>query len=141
MLHFFKTKKASELTDWRGPYKHFSKKEMACRCGCGLLPKHELMVRLVRLRKLCGFALPVTSGARCESHNASLGGGPAHPLGVAADIRVSGRKALKLLLFALLLGFTGVGVKQHGEHGRRFIHLDILWKHDSAFRPTLWSYG
>ena len=63
---------------------NFSFDEMKCRCGCGRNEMGlEFMDLLQALRTECGFGLPVMSGYRCPEHNAAIGGGPAHPAGVA----------------------------------------------------------
>jgi hypothetical protein len=45
-------------------------------------------------------------------------------------------RALALVHFAMMHGFTGFGIQQKGPHAKRFIHLDD----DSApDRPMIWS--
>ena len=70
---------------------HFSKKEFACRCGCGKCdPVPELVTKLEKFRELCGNQpLHINSVCRCEKHNAKVGGSPKsqHKLGHAADVR------------------------------------------------------
>ena len=122
---------------WRGDYKYFSVSEMACKCGCGGLPRHSFMLLMEELRQQAGFPMSVSSGFRCPEYNAALGGGPTHPLGLASDIRISGSQAAILVGLAYQIGFMGVGVKQHGPRKGRFIHLDS-W--DSDQRPMIWSY-
>ena len=82
--------------------------------------------------------LPVTSGYRCTKRNTVVKGGPAHPLGRAVDIAISGEDAHRLVKTALLFGVTGIGVKQHGD--KRFIHIDALTKKECVTRPWIWSY-
>lgn len=137
MFRWFSKTEASD--DWQGPYEFFTESEMSCRCGCGYLPKHSCMIKLVSLRKLIG-PLQITSGARCASYNRSIGGGPAHTAGVAADILASGWKALCIIICGYVVGFRGFGVKQHGDHSQRFIHVDCYPDTESTPRPTLWSY-
>ena len=115
---------------------NFSRAEMQCKCGCGLTHMDEnFMKMLQQLRDKLG-ALPITSGVRCEEHNKREGGYPksAHLQSKAADIRIFGPRALALVEEARRIGFSGVGIKQKGEHAKRFIHLDILP------RQALWSY-
>ena len=116
---------------------HFKREELACKCGCGMLPKQDFMDRVEALRLAVGFALPVTSAARCPDYNAKVSGtgrtGP-HTTGRAIDFGVSHSQAYMVLSAALLAGFTGIGVQQKG--GGRFIHLDDL----QVGRPTVWSY-
>jgi zinc D-Ala-D-Ala carboxypeptidase len=45
---------------------------------------------------------------------------------------------LEMIRMALSVGFTGIGVKQHGAG--RFIHLDDLPNAEGQPRPHLWSY-
>lgn len=118
---------------------HFSSQELACRCGCGMLPKQDFMNRVEELRVACGFPLPVSSAARCPAYNqkvSSTGATGPHTTGRAIDLAVRGSQALTVVKHALALGFTGIGVQQKGEG--RFIHIDELT--DSAGQPRLWSY-
>ena len=41
--------------------------------------------------------------------------------------------------FIPAMGMTGIGIKQHGPHNKRFIHLDNL-DNSTHPRPTIWSY-
>lgn len=122
---------------------HFNASELACHCGCGMLPRIESAERLERLRVRCGFAFKVTSGARCSKHNqevAETGANGPHTQGAAFDLEVSGGKALEVVDHARDEGFTGIGVKQHGPHEKRIIHLDDLPNAEGQPRPTIWSY-
>jgi len=120
---------------------HFTSAELACKCGCGMLPAQDFMDKIEKLRLSLGFALPVTSAARCPEHNAKVSGtgrtGP-HTTGRAIDIGVQGSRAHSLLMTALAMGFTGIGVAQKG--GGRFIHLDDLPNSPTSPRPFIWSY-
>lgn len=126
-------------------YTYFTNKELACKCGvCGrgeadMSP--SFMAKLEAIREECGFPLPVTSGFRCQAHNAKVSGtglhGP-HTTGHAVDIRIDRAQAHKFLGTALRYGMTGVGVSQKGR--ARFIHVDDLTESDGFPRPTIWSY-
>jgi uncharacterized protein YcbK (DUF882 family) len=98
------------------------------------------MVKLELLRRRLGFPLPVTSGFRCVVHNAEVGGGElsAHLEGRAADIAIEGARAVELVRAALGMGFTGIGLRQHG--GRRFVHLDDCGDSPDRPRPRIWTY-
>jgi uncharacterized protein YcbK (DUF882 family) len=100
----------------------------------------EFMEKLIELREALDCALPVSSAWRSPEHNKAVGGAPnsAHLSGQAVDIVASGVKAYKLLVKACEMGFTGIGIKQHGPWGKRFIHLDMLT--DSPIRPRVWTY-
>ena len=117
--------------------KHFPDNEIICKCGCGMLPKLDFMVKIEALRIAAGFPFTVPSGARCPKHNNAVSGtgltGP-HTTGRAIDIAVSRAQAHRLLVLACAAGFTGIGVAQKGNG--RFIHLDDL----QEGRPAVWSY-
>lgn len=119
---------------------HFTRAEMSCRCGCGLVPPAEFMLRLEGLRVAFGRTMKVTSGARCPAYNAKVSGtgltGP-HTIG-AVDIDIARREAYDLVALAPKHGFTGIGFKQHGAN--RFMHLDALPDAPGQPRPTIWSY-
>lgn len=117
---------------------------LSCRCGCGMLPKQDFMDKMEILRVRLGFPLPVTSAARCASHNVKVsatGASGPHTTGRAIDLQVSGARALETVRMALDMGFTGIGVKQHGPHADRFIHLDMLSNAEGQPRPFIWSYA
>jgi zinc D-Ala-D-Ala carboxypeptidase len=130
------------MKDW--PYPNFTKAEVTCKCGCGMLPSHDLMAMLQMLRDRCGFPLIVTSAARCPTHNARVARtgftGP-HVIGLAVDLALSGRRAFEVIGLAIELGFTGIGVKQKGPIPGRFIHLDCITPDTTIHqRPWVWSY-
>lgn len=117
---------------------HFSDKELACRC-CGLQGMDpQFMSKLESVRLAYGKPMIVSSAYRCDDHNKSIGGSYRHPMGEAIDIRVYGPDALRLVKIALLFGYTGIGVKQHGPHERRFIHIDTLG--DGHGGTAFWGY-
>jgi hypothetical protein len=126
------------------PGQHFGVKEFAQR-GSGWNEGHspvawddDFIRMLDALREAVGHPLIITSGYRSPQYNASVSStgetGP-HTEGRAADIAASGPLAHKLLLWALRLGFTGIGVSQKGTN--RFIHLDHA---KGVPRPAVWSY-
>jgi len=99
----------------------------------------RFMRRVVDLRRKLDFPFVVTSAIRCPAHNAhvsSTGLSGPHTTGHALDIAVSGQRAFQLLALAGKYGMTGLGVKQHGPHNKRFLHIDDL----DAGRPWVWSY-
>ena len=65
--------------------------------------------------------------------------------GQAVDILISGADALRLVEVAKKYSMTGIGVKQNGPAGKRFIHLDNLGsdytKLTGGPRPWVWSYA
>lgn len=77
--------------------RHFSRRELACKCGCGTSPGVETLRKtaefLERIRTYLGDrAITINSGYRCEAHNRTVGGEPNsfHLRGYAADITVAG---------------------------------------------------
>lgn len=129
-----------ELNPW--PWLNFSRDEMKCsQTGeCRMIP--SFMDRLQKVREEFNKPMPVTSGYRSRNHSRELkkvriG---AHAMGCAVDIECAGSDALKLVEIALKHGFTGIGVKQHSDINKRFIHLDDAPNATHRPRPWLWSY-
>lgn len=122
---------------------HFKLRELACRC-CGRMGiDPAFLERLEDLRAAYGRPMIINSGYRCPDYNAKVSTtgrtGP-HTIG-AVDVRISGTEAHRLLHMALMIGFTGIGIKQHGPHSGRFIHLDNLPTHTASHpRPWIWTY-
>ena len=50
------------------------------------------------------------------------------------------RFMFRLVRLALLLGFTGIGIRQRGDNGRRYVHIDDLDQAPGIPRPLIWSY-
>lgn len=117
---------------------HFKKDELACKCGCGMLPEQSFMDKVEKVRVRYGKPLPVNSAARCPDHNARVSGtgrdGP-HTTGRAIDLGVRGVDAYRIVRIAMEEGFTGIGVSQKGA--TRFIHIDDC---ANDKRPNVWSY-
>ncbi|MEE8206900.1 MAG: D-Ala-D-Ala carboxypeptidase family metallohydrolase [Nitrospinaceae bacterium] len=121
-------------------YENFSEHEFTCRCGCGQADMTPaFMRRLQILRTKCGFAFSINSGFRCHVHDANEGGKGEHTHGEAVDIGLSGGRAQTVLSQASGCGFNRWGIKQHGPHNKRFIHLGTLI-HPDYPSPALWSY-
>lgn len=102
--------------------RNFTYKELSCRCGCGFTPALHFITKLQDLRDYLGFALVITSGARCMDHNAAVGGvkNSFHVLGLAVDIECRDSETrYKIITAAIGHGFTGIGVSDG------FVHLDI----------------
>ena len=121
-------------------WRHFKIAEFSCsHCGINLID-HAFVTELDELRHRLGFALEITSGYRCPTHNSKVSStgltGP-HTTGRAVDIGVARTRAYEVLQTALLMNFTGIGVQQKGSS--RFIHLDNLPNAPGQPRPTLWS--
>lgn len=102
-----------------------------------------MMDKLQELRVFVAMPLTVTSGYRSPQHSveAAKEKPGTHTLGRAVDIQCSGERAFDILREALIVGFSGIGVSQSGDHSKRFLHLDDLAPNEySAPRPAVWSY-
>ena len=122
-------------------YPNFSKKEFDCKYSGKNEMQHEFMKKLQTLREFYGKSLKISSGYRDYSHPVEAKKpykNGAHPTGLAADLIVDRKDAYKVLELAIGLGFTGIGIKQHGKG--RFIHLDTIKDNPLQLRPTIWSY-
>jgi len=110
--------------------KNFSRKEFACKCGCGSDNIDPLLVETLQIiRDAAGGALTVNSGVRCRKHNTAVGGvgDSQHLLGKAADItwqRPAGD--LYNIIYRLFkqkkiphLGYVKLYTRQN------FVHIDV----------------
>ena len=102
--------------------RNFSRKEFACRCGCGF---DQISLRLVShlqvLRSLLKTPIYIHSGCRCAAHNAAVRGTKKsnHLTGKAADISTSHNPTELGRLAAEFGWFNGIKVYAWG------IHVDI----------------
>ena len=78
--------------------KYFKVEEMACPCCGRVFVDDRLFPILDRIRDALGVPVYITSGYRCPSHNASVGGvaNSQHLDGTAADITYDGVDVEKL---------------------------------------------
>jgi len=110
--------------------------------GSGEKMEPDFVMCLDALRLHCGFPFKISSGYRTKAHNALVGGtdNSAHLLGRAADIACGGEEAYTILKNAPGYGFTGIGIKQHGEG--RLVHLDNVKMGEipGVVRPIVWTY-
>jgi len=123
--------------------RYFQPIEYMCPC-CGRDDMRPFFLeKLDLLRGLCGFPLILSSGVRCRNHNDQVGGGEysGHVERLAVDIRCTHANAYTLLKHATMIGFTGIGIKQHGPAEKRFIHLDMCESLSQRPRPTIWTYS
>lgn len=105
----------------------FKRGEFACRCGkCGGFPAEpeEKLVRLAdRVRDYFGGKATVSSGVRCQEHNARVGGvaNSRHLKGKAMDFCISGLGSGAVLDYVQRLK----GVRYAYAIDRDFVHMDI----------------
>ena len=113
---------------WDG-IKYFKRDEFRCKCGkyCDGFPVEMdgLLLKVAdRVREHFGKPMTVSSGVRCEVHNANVGGvfDSRHKLGKAMDFRVSGFPAASVLDY----------VKKQPEIryayaiDSSYVHMDVL---------------
>lgn len=109
----FKTEETASITESNSSLtgtfwdniKYFSRSEFKCQCGgkyCNGYPAEpsEALVRIAEsLREEIGKPIIITSGLRCATHNAEVGGvsNSRHISGKAMDFYVSGWTASQLL--------------------------------------------
>lgn len=130
-------------------YRFFTNEELACS-HCleqGITDSHEnmdeqFMEMVIHLREELGFPFIVTSAYRCPEHpiEKAKSSPGAHSSGTAMDIKASGKKAYKLLSGAFEYKFLGIGSNQRGDHGQRFVHIDMWMDAPPGQRPWTWSY-
>ena len=98
----------------------------------------QLVAYLQQIRDHFGAPVTVTSGYRCESHNAAIGGAKAskHMQGMAADIQVKGVEPIEVAKYAESIGILGIG------HYDTFVHVDtrptkaFWYSHAQEYRST-----
>ena len=96
----------TESGDWWDNIKHFDRSEFKCKCGkyCNgypVEPQEQLVTVADRVREHFGKAVHVSSGVRCNQHNANVGGvsNSRHKSGKAMDFRVIGYTAQQVLAY------------------------------------------
>ena len=122
--------KEIETTEtWWDDIEFFDRSEFKCKCGgkyCNGFPvevNRTLVTVAERVRNHFNAPVYVSSGVRCEKHNANVGGvsGSRHKQGKAMDFRVQGKKAADVLKY----------VQQQPEIryayaiDQNYIHMDI----------------
>ncbi len=101
--------------------KHFTRAEVACKCGCGYdsMDGETLMVA-DEARDFANEPITPSSGCRCSKHNKRVGGSEnsQHPKARAIDLPVSNPKALYKHLCKKYPNQYGFGLYN------TFVHVD-----------------
>ena len=122
-------------------FANFGPDEFRCQCGCLAVEMDPVFIEaLQRIRDEAG-PMQISSGYRCVQHpvEARKKTPGAHSTGQAADILVSGSRAMDLLRIALTHDdVQGIGINQRGTHSGRFIHLDTVT--EKFPRQAIWTY-
>ena len=101
-----KIEEIESVNFWDG-IKYFEREEFRCKCGgkyCDGFPvePHPVLVKVAdRVREHLGAAAIISSGVRCERHNANVGGVPnsRHLSGKAMDFCIVGHRATEVLAY------------------------------------------
>lgn len=109
--------------------KYFGRGEFMCNCGgkyCDGFPAepHPALVRTAdRVRAFFGAEAFVSSGVRCQQHNANVGGVPnsRHLTGKAMDFCISGKKAAEVLEYVWKQPEISYAYDIDGT----YIHMDV----------------
>ncbi len=122
-------KKAETITSgdfWDG-IKYFKRSEFKCKCGkCGgypAEPKENLIKVADRVRAHFGAAATVSSGVRCKTHNANVGGvsNSRHLAGKAMDFCVAGKTAAQVLEYVQKQS----EIRYAYAINKTYVHMDI----------------
>lgn len=108
--------------------KYFDRSEFACKCGkyCNGFP-YEMDMKLVkvadRVRSHFGAPAIVSSGVRCQTHNANVGGvaNSRHTTGKAVDFRIVGKTAAQVLSFVQAQPEIAYSYAIDGN----YVHMDV----------------
>lgn len=131
--------------------KHFNAHEFRCKCAAKGLDAdntwchgqewidERLVILLETLRQRLQRPIYVTSGCRCPSYNASVGGAPKsqHMRGKASDIQVAGMTPYELAQEAIKVGFPSVATYEtfvHVDRRESNPWRDVSEKHDKPMR-------
>lgn len=103
--------------------------QLKCRC-CGVnncTPQLVMLLHDLELEWM--FPLHISSGYRCEKHNAAVGGAThsKHMEGLAVDVELEPDEIDKFILVAKNVGFRGIG------KGKNFVHIDLGPKRSWAY--------
>lgn len=110
--------------DFWDDIKYFRKEEFACKCGCGSGKMEEKLIKVAdRVRAHFGNSITVSSGRRCTTHNARVGGvsNSRHLSGKAMDFCVSGFSASSVLSYAQ----AQPEIRYAYAIDNNFVHMDI----------------
>lgn len=118
-----------ENSDWWENIEFFDRGEFRCKCGgvhCDGFPAEpkEALVRLADdARRHFGAVVDVSSGVRCKTHNAAVGGvaNSRHLTGKAMDFRVRGKTAAQVLAYVKTLP----GVRYAYAINDTYVHMDV----------------
>lgn len=113
-----------EEDPWAG-IRYFAPQEFACKCGCGFPASIDgrLLTAADRVRESLRTACIVSSGLRCKTHNANVGGvsNSRHLTGRAMDFCAVGKTAAQILKVAN----AQPEVRYAYAIDDRYVHMDV----------------
>lgn len=113
--------------DWWSEIKYFNRSEFRCKCGkCGgfpVEPNEKLVKAADKVRIHFGVPVNLSSGVRCKTHNAKVGGvsDSRHLKGKAMDFVVSGQSAKTTLAYVKTLPEIRYAYAIDGS----YVHMDV----------------
>ena len=114
---------------------NFSRREFACKCGCGFDGIDDNLVYMLQVaRDEAEVPFSPTSGCRCRVHCLAIGSKAtsSHIKGLAVDVKAATSRKRALVLKGLVrAGFNRIGI------GKTFIHADI---DTSKSTDVVWLY-
>ena len=121
---------SAQPDDFWGSIKYFTREEFRCKCSgkyCDGFPAEpsKKLVRLAgRVREYFGAAAIISSGVRCETHNARVGGvsGSRHKIGTAMDFCIRGMSASSVLPYVQSQPETNFAYAIDGS----YVHMDVV---------------
>lgn len=119
-----KKEEAVQTGDFWDGIKYFKKSEFRCKCGCGADEMEEKLIRVAdRTRAHFGSPITVSSGRRCASHNAKVGGvsNSRHLSGKAMDFCVKGKTASQVLAYVQKQSEIRYAYAIDGS----YVHMDV----------------
>ena len=119
-----KKEEAVQTGDFWDGIKYFKKSEFRCKCGCGADKMEEKLIRVAdRTRAHFGSPITVSSGRRCASHNAKVGGvsNSRHLSGKAMDFCVKGKTASQVLAYVQKQSEIRYAYAIDGS----YVHMDV----------------
>ena len=123
------TTSSNKSGDWWDNIKYFKKAEFACKCGgkyCNGYPTdmNQTVVKAAdKVRAHFGAAMTITSGLRCNQHNANVGGvsNSRHKQGKAIDFGVAGKTSTQILAYVKTLPEIRYSYAIDSKH----VHMDV----------------
>ena len=126
-----KIKEVTEDADgsWWDSIKYFDRSEFKCKCkgkycnGYPVEPKKLLVQNADKVRRHFGAPAIISSGVRCEVHNANVGGvsNSRHRFGKAMDFRIEGKTSTETLSYVKTLS----DIRYAYAIDENYVHMDV----------------